>query len=50
MAAAAKREGGAERSLHSKHEISSRYLEMVLALTLNLPASLTLHKQWMGLG
>ena len=35
MAAATKREGGAERSLHSKYEILSRYLEMVLALMLN---------------
>ena len=50
MVAAAKREGGAERSLHSKHKISSRYSEMVLASMSNSLASPTLHKKWMGLG
>jgi hypothetical protein len=50
MAAAAKREGGAESSLHSKHEISRKYLAVVLASTSYSSALLTLRKKWMGLG
>ena len=52
MAAVAKKEGIAESNLHSKYEISRKYLVMVLALTSYSEslALLTLHKEWMGLG
>ena len=52
MAAVAKKEGIAESNLHSKYEISRKYLVMVLASTSYSEslALLTLHKEWMGLG
>ena len=49
MAAVAKREGGAKSSLHSKHEISRKYLAVVLVSLSYSSAMLTLHKKWMGL-
>ena len=50
MAAVAKREGGVESSLRSKHKILREYLVVVLVSTLYSSALLTLHKKWMGLG